>query len=144
MVVADHLTAGGIQETRAAAFNPGARLGKNQMMRLAFVLTRSLAVLAALVVVAPAGSGAQALSLPLHTRITLSGQTLGSRAGQHMSGHVYATARWNGGARYVVAVPATDSAGHWRIGFRPSHRGDYSLQVLTPDGGLLQYAFVVH
>jgi hypothetical protein len=112
-------------------------------MRRAFIVTRSLAVLAALVVVAPAGSGSSALSLPLHTRITLSGQTLGSRAGQHMAGHVYATARWNGGARYVVAVPATDAAGRWRIGFRPSHRGSYTLQILTPDSGLLEYAFVV-
>jgi hypothetical protein len=112
-------------------------------MRRAFIVTRVLAVVAVLAAVAPAGSERRSLSLPLHTRVTLSGQTLGSRPGHHVAGHVYATARWNGGSRYVVATPATDSAGRWRIGFRPSHRGDYTLRILTPDGGLLEYAFVV-
>ena len=85
----------------------------------------------------------KSLSLPFHTRVTLTGQTLGSRTGQHAKGHVFATAQWNHGERYVVAVPLTDSAGRWRVTFHPSHRGLYSLQIVTPDAGLLQYAFDV-
>jgi hypothetical protein len=80
----------------------------------------------------------------LHTRVTLSGQTLGSRPGLHVRGHVFATARWNDGTRYVVAAPVTDSSGRWRVTFHPSHRGLYTLRILTPDGGLLEYAFRVH
>ena len=56
----------------------------------------------------------EALSLPFHTRVTLSGQTLGSRPGQHATGHVFATARWNDGARYVVAVPPPTRSGGGR------------------------------
>jgi hypothetical protein len=104
-----------------------------------------VAVLIALVVVSPsAAQTRRSLSLPLHTRVTLSGQTLGSRPGQHANGHVFATARWNHGARYVVATPATDVFGRWRVTFHPSHRGFYTLRILTPDGGVLEYAFVVH
>jgi hypothetical protein len=44
----------------------------------------------------------------------------------------------------VVGVPATDSAGNWRVTFLPSHRGFYDLRVLTPDGARLEYAFRVH
>jgi hypothetical protein len=82
--------------------------------------------------------------LPLHTRVAFSGQTLGSRPGQHVTGHVFATARWNHGARYVVATPATDAVGQWRVTFHPSHRGFYTLRILTPDAGVLEYAFIVH
>ena len=104
-----------------------------------------VAVLIALVVVSPsAAQTRRSLSLPLHTRVTLSGQTLGSRPGQHAKGHVFATARWNHGARYVVAAPATDAVGRWRVTFHPSHRGFYTLRILTPDGGVLEYAFIVH
>lgn len=85
----------------------------------------------------------RSLWLPLHTRVTLSGQTLGSRPGQHKKGHVFATARWNDGARYVVATPLTDPAGRWKVTFHPSHRGFYTLRILSPDGGVLEYAFVV-
>jgi hypothetical protein len=83
------------------------------------------------------------LIVPFHTRVTLTGQTLGSRHGQHMKGHVFASARWDDGARYVVGVPATDSSGRWRVTFHPSHRGFYTLRIRTPDSGVLEYAFVV-
>jgi hypothetical protein len=83
------------------------------------------------------------LPLPLHTRVTLTGQTLGSRPGLHMKGHVFATARWNQGGRYVVATPVTDSLGRWHVSFRPSHRGFYALRILTPDAAVLDYAFTV-
>jgi hypothetical protein len=102
------------------------------------------AVLISLVVVSPSAARTQrSFSLPLHARVTLSGQTLGSR-GQHVKGHVFATARWSHGARYVVATPPTDAFGRWRVTFHPSHHGFYTLRILTPDGGVLQYAFVVH
>jgi hypothetical protein len=97
------------------------------------------------VTAAPSADRARrALSLPFHTRVTLSGQTLGSRPGQHVTGHVFATARWNDGRRYVVAVPTTDSVGQWHVTFHPSHRGFYTLRILTPDAGLVEYAFIVH
>jgi hypothetical protein len=60
-----------------------------------------------------------------------------------MRGHVFATARWNNGARYVVAVPATDSSGRWKVTFNPSHRGLYTLRIRTPDSGVLEYVFAV-
>jgi len=85
----------------------------------------------------------RSLFLPFHTRVTLSGQTLGSRAGQHRKGHVFATARWNDGSRYVVATPRTDSSGRWHVVFHPSHRGFYTLRILTPDAAVLEYAFTV-
>jgi hypothetical protein len=101
-------------------------------------------VLVSLVVVPPsAARSRRSFSLPFHALVTLSGQTLGSR-GQHVKGHVFATARWNHGARYVVATPATDAFGRWRVTFHPSHRGFYTLRILTPDGGVLEYAFVIH
>jgi hypothetical protein len=110
-------------------------------MRRVLIVSSLVALLAA----APASAKARrSLSLPFHTRVTLTGQTLGSRPGHHALGRVYATARWNRGARYVVGVPATDSAGNWRVTFLPSHRGFYDLRVLTPDGARLEYAFRVH
>lgn len=90
--------------------------------------------------VEPSRSG---LFLPVHSRITLSGQTLGSRPGHHMKGHVFATAHWNDGARYVVATPRTDSLGRWQVTFSPSHRGLYKLRILTPDAAVLEYTFDV-
>jgi hypothetical protein len=83
------------------------------------------------------------LPLPFHTRVTLTGQTLGSNPGQHMKGHIFATASWNQGGRYVVATPQTDSLGRWRVMFHPSHRGVYDLRIRTPDSALLEYAFNV-
>ena len=101
-------------------------------------------ILVAVGVAAPALERPQkTLPLPLHTRVTLTGQTLGSRAGQHARGHVFATARWNHGARYVLATPSTDVRGKWRVTFHPSHRGLYTLRILTPDAGVLDYAFDV-
>ena len=85
----------------------------------------------------------KSLPLPFHTRVTLTGQTLGSFPGQHMKGHVFATAQWNGGARYVVGTPQTDSLGRWRVMFHPSHRGAYTLRILAPDSSMLEYAFTV-
>jgi len=103
-----------------------------------------LALVAAVAGISTATHASRGLPLPLHTRVTLAGQTLGSTPGQHARGHVFATARWNRGARYVVATPATDASGRWRITFHPSHRGDYTLRILTPDSAVLEYAFVVH
>jgi hypothetical protein len=111
------------------------------------VTVNCLAVILILIAVAVAAPAIErtgrSLPLPLHTRVTLTGQTLGSRPGQHVKGHVFATARWNNGGRYVVATPSTDPSGRWRMSFHPSHRGSYTLRILTPDGGLLQYAFDV-
>jgi hypothetical protein len=107
-------------------------------------LVGSLLVVVALVSAsAAAGRARRTLWLPFHTRVTLTGQTLGSHTGQHATGRVYATAQWNGGARYVVATPATDPSGHWTVRFHPSHRGDYALRILTPDGAVFDYRFVV-
>lgn len=103
-----------------------------------------LVVLVAVAVAAPSvARSPKGLPLPLHTRVTLTGQTLGSRPGRHVTGHVFATARWNHGARYTVATPITDAAGRWRVSFHPSHQGFYRLRILTPDNGLLEYAFDV-
>jgi hypothetical protein len=103
-----------------------------------------VAILIAVGVAAPSLERARkSLPLPLHTRITLTGQTLGSRPGRHVTGRVFATARWNQGAQYAVATPKTDASGRWRVSFHPSHRGSYTLRILTPDGGLLEYAFDV-
>ena len=44
----------------------------------------------------------------------------------------------------MVAVPTTDSDGRWKVTFHPSHRGFYTLRILTPDAGLVEYAFIVH
>lgn len=116
-------------------------------MRRALLVNCLAVVLVAVVGVVLATSSAdqprRSLFLPFHSRVTLSGVTLGSHPGQHVKGHVFATARWNGGARYVVAVPATDASGRWRVTFHPSHRGFYSLRILTPDSGVFEYAFAV-
>jgi hypothetical protein len=116
-------------------------------MRRALIVNCLAVVLVAVIGVVLATSSSdrprRSLFLPMHTRVTLSGQTLGSRPGQHMKGHVFATARWNNGAPYVVAVPATDASGRWRVTFHPSHRGFYTLRILTPDAGTFEYAFVV-
>src|SRR4051794_277371 len=102
-------------------------------------------ILMAVAVAAPSGAPTRpALSLPLHTRVTLTGETLGSRPGEHMKGHIYATAEWNKGTRYVVATPSTDARGRWRVTFHPSHRGLYELRILTPDSAVLEYSFAVH
>lgn len=112
------------------------------------IAANTLALLLILVVVAVAAPSLdrtpKSLPLPVHSRVTLTGQTLGSRPGQHRKGHVFATAQWNSGARYVVATPRTDSQGQWRVTFQPSHRGYYNLRVLTPDSAVLQYTFNVH
>jgi hypothetical protein len=103
-----------------------------------------LVILTAMAVTAPSADRApDGLLLPLHTRVTLTGQTLGSHPGQHMKGHVFATARWNEGASYVVATPTTDVLGRWQVTFRPSHLGFYSLRIRTPDSAALEYAFTV-
>jgi hypothetical protein len=112
------------------------------------VLTvNGLAVALTLIVVAVAAPSlertSKTLPLPFHSHVTLTGQTLGSRAGEHATGHVFATARWNHGAQYVVATPLTDSLGQWRVRFRPSHRGLYQLRLLTPDAAVLEYSFSV-
>src|SRR5690348_15348145 len=111
------------------------------------ITVNGLAVFLILVVVGVAAPsverGPKTLPLPLHTRVTLTGQTLGSHAGQHVRGHVFATARWNNGGRYVLATPRTDALGRWRVTFHPSHRGLYTLRILTPDAGVLDYAFTV-
>jgi hypothetical protein len=85
----------------------------------------------------------KSLPLPFHTRVTLTGQTLGSSPGGHEQGHVFATARWNRGSQYVVGTPRTDSLGRWTVKFNPSHRGFYRLRILTPDSAALEYAFNV-
>jgi NADPH-dependent ferric siderophore reductase len=116
-------------------------------MRRPLILSSYVLLLAALVVAitsAVAGARRTGLPLPLHTRVTVSGQTLGSLSGRHVTGHVFVTAQWNSGNRYVVAAPRTDAAGRWTINFRPSHRGDYTMRIVTPDAGVLEYAFVVH
>ena len=101
-------------------------------------------ILIAVAVAAPSVARTpKGLPLPLHTRVNLAGQTLGSRPGHHVTGHVFATARWNNGARYTVATPVTDSTGHWRVSFHPSHQGFYKLRIRTPDDGVLEYAFTV-
>jgi hypothetical protein len=106
-----------------------------------------LAVVLILITVAVAAPAVErtsrSLPLPFHTRVTLTGQTLGSRPGQHAKGHVFATAQWNQGGRYVVATPLTDALGRWRVSFRPSHRGFYRLRILTPDAAAFDYAFTV-
>jgi hypothetical protein len=111
------------------------------------ISANGLAVVLTLIAVAVAAPAVErttrSLPLPFHTRVTLTGQTLGSRPGQHAKGHVFATARWNQGGRYVVATPLTDSLGRWRVSFRPSHRGFYRLRILTPDAAALDYAFTV-
>jgi len=111
------------------------------------ITVNGLAVLLTLIAVGVAAPSAElslkTLPLPLHTRVTLTGQTLGSRPGQHVRGHVFATARWNHGGRYVLATPRTDALGRWRVTFHPSHRGLYTLRILTPDAGVLDYAFTV-
>jgi len=116
-------------------------------MRRAIVVNCLAVALVGLIGVVIASSSAdrprRGLLLPFHTRVTLSGQTLGVRPGQHMKGHVFATAQWNSGTRYVVATPATDAAGRWHVAFHPSHRGFYTLRIRTPDNGVLEYAFVV-
>jgi len=102
-------------------------------------------ILILMAVAAPSADRApKSLPLPFHTRVTLTGETLGSLPGHHRRGHVFATARWNNGTRYVVATPRTDSLGRWRVTFRPAHRGFYQLRILTPDAAVFQYAFSVH
>jgi hypothetical protein len=119
-------------------------LGKNRTMRRAFAVNCVVLALVALVAgISTANHASRGLPLPLHTRVALTGQTLGSRPGQPATGRVFATAQWNAGPRYVVAVPSTDSSGRWRIAFHPSHRGRYTLRILTPDSGLLEYRFLV-
>jgi hypothetical protein len=111
------------------------------------ITANGLAVVLTLIAVAVAAPAVErtsrSLPLPFHTRVTLTGQTLGSRPGQHVKGHVFATARWNQGGRYVVATPRTDSLGRWHVSFRPSHRGLYRLRILTPDAAAIDYAFTV-
>src|SRR4051794_5870530 len=111
------------------------------------ITVNGLAVVLILIVVGVAAPSVErnpkSLPLPFHTRVTLTGETLGSLAGQHMKGHVFATARWNNGHRYVVATPLTDSLGRWRVAFHPSHRGFYQLRILTPDSAVLEYSFTV-
>ena len=111
------------------------------------IAVNCLAVVCILIVVGVAAPSiertAKSLALPFHTRVTLTGQTLGSSPGQHMKGHVFATAQWNDGARYVVATPRTDSLGRWRLTFKPSHRGFYNLRIVAPDSSMLEYAFNV-
>lgn len=115
------------------------------MLRVTAV--NGLAVVLILIVVAVAAPSIdrvpRSLPLSLHTQVTLKGQTLGSQPGRHRKGHVFATARWNHGPRYVVAVPRTDSLGQWHVSFQPSHRGFYELRILTPDSAVLEYSFDV-
>jgi len=102
-----------------------------------------IVLLTAVAVAAPSiDRSPKSLPVPFHTHVTLTGQTLGSRPGQHMRGHVFATARWNG-THYVVATRATDELGRWRVTFHPSHRGLYKLRILTPDSAVLDYTFDV-
>jgi|tagenome__1003787_1003787.scaffolds.fasta_scaffold18154264_1 hypothetical protein len=111
------------------------------------VAVNSLALVLVLIgvgVAAPAiERSPKSLPLPFHTRVTVTGQTLGSLPGRHMQGHVFATAQWNHGASYVVATPRTDSLGRWRVSFHPSHRGLYKLRITTPDSAVIEYAFTV-
>ncbi|HEY2778860.1 MAG TPA: hypothetical protein VGI77_13260 [Gaiellaceae bacterium] len=111
------------------------------------IAVNCLAVVVILMVVGVAAPSVEpiptSLPLPFHTRVTLRGQTLGSHAGQHMNGHIFATASWNRGSRYVVATPRTDALGRWRVMFNPSHRGLYDLRIRTPDSAVLQYEFSV-
>lgn len=111
------------------------------------VTANCLALVVILIAVAVAAPSLErprkGLLLPFHTRVMLTGQTLGSRPGRPMMGHVFATARWNDGPQYVVATPRTDSSGRWRVGFYPSHRGSYKLRILTPDSAVLMYSFDV-
>ena len=103
-----------------------------------------VALLLSLVAVPPSAALARrSLTLSLHTSVTISGNTLGPRPGHPARGHVFATARWNHGPRYVVAAPATDALGRWKVTFHPSNRGFYTLRILTPDAGVLEYAFTV-
>jgi hypothetical protein len=101
-------------------------------------------ILMAVAVAAPSIDRApKSFPLSFHTRVTLRGQTLGSRPGHHVKGRVFATARWNQGPKYVVATPRTDSLVRWSVMFHPSHRGFYKLRILTPDSAVFQYAFTV-
>ena len=113
------------------------------MRRVIAVNCLVLVIVALVAGMSTANHASRGLPLPLHTRVTLSGQTLGSHPARHETGRVFATARWKSGAQYVVATPTTDSSGRWAIHFRPSHRGPYTLRILTPDGGVLDYAFLV-
>lgn len=112
------------------------------------IAANTLAVALILMVVAVAAPSlerpSKSLPLPLHTKVTLSGQTVGSLPGRHAKGRVFATARWNRGPLYVVATPRTDALGQWRLTFNPSHRGLYKLRILTPDRAVLEYSFDVH
>ncbi len=119
-------------------------LVEEQSMRRALRVKLSVVVVTALVAATSSAAHAgRSLLLPLHTRVTFSGQTLGSFPSLHATGRVFATARWNQGARYVVAAPSTDSSGRWSVTFRPSHRGGYTFRILTPDGGVFGYTFIV-
>jgi hypothetical protein len=102
-------------------------------------------VLAVLSTTAGAAAAARPpLRLPLHSRVTFTGQTLGSGWAAHTVGHVVATARWNSGAVYVFASPQTDAAGRWAVKFHPSNLGRYTVRILTPDGATLRYVFTVY
>ena len=116
------------------------------MRRVIVVNTLGIALILIVVAVAAPSldRSPKSLPLPMHSRVTLTGQTLGSQPGHHRQGHVFATARWNQGGQYVVATPRTDSLGQWRVTFQPSHRGLYELRILTPDSAVLEYAFNVH
>jgi len=116
------------------------------MRRIITVNCAAVALILILMAVAApsADRGPKSLPLPFHTSVTLTGDTLGSLPGHHRTGHVFATATWNHGVRYVVGTPSTDSLGRWRVRFHPSHRGFYELRILTPDAAVFQYAFTVH
>jgi len=101
-------------------------------------------VLFAVAATAGTASAAKPLRLELHSSVTFYGQTLGSGSAAHTTGHVFATARWKSGALYVLATPRTDAAGRWAVRFHPSRLGRYSVHILTPDGGRLNYTFVVY
>ena len=83
------------------------------------VTANCLALVVILIAVAVAAPSLErprkGLLLPFHTRVMLTGQTLGSRPGRPMMGHVFATARWNDGPQYVVATPSSSRTTNFTV-----------------------------
>lgn len=82
--------------------------------------------------------------LPLHGTVTFSGQTLGPKPTAHTTGRVFASARWNDSAVYVLSRRLTDAKGRWAVRFHPSKLGRYTVRIRTPDGASFKYVFIVY
>ena len=105
-----------------------------------------LFVVVVLVAAATAGSASAAgpTRLPLHGTVTFSGQTLGPKPTAHTTGRVFASARWQDGAVYVLSRRLTDAKGRWAVRFHPSKLGRYTVRIRTPDGASFKYVFIVY